>query len=72
MSYRPFNARTSGKGVRGNYRAQLNRIRRTRIAEVLECLDTQESGSGHAHLVQTFESTARRRAQPEVLGTTTE
>ena len=68
MSYRAFNSRTSGKGVRGNYRAQLNRIRRTRATEVLEHLSTEEPSSGYIDIVKAFESTARRRAQPEVVG----
>jgi len=68
MSYGRINTRASGKGVRCHYRAQLNRIRRTSVAESLEYIYQEESSNRHTPAFETFESTTRRGPQPEGMG----
>ena len=68
MSYRSVNSRSTGKGVRSNHRAQYNWFRCTGIEEALEHWDTEVESGRHTCFVEAFESTTRRRPQPEGLG----
>ena len=68
MSYRTQYASSVGKGVRSNHRSQLNWFRCTGIEEALEHYDQEESSRRYSGSFKTFESTARRRTQPQRLG----
>lgn len=72
MSYRSINARSTGKGVRSNNRAQYNWFRCTSVATALEHWDTTIESGRHTDSFETFEPTVRRRPQLEVVGTSTE
>lgn len=72
MSYRGFNPSSVGKGVRSNHRSQYNWFRCASAAQALEHWDTQIESGRHLDSFKTFEPTARRRSQPESMGTTTE
>ena len=71
MSYRTINARSTGKGVRSNHRAQLNWFRCARATEAVEHWDTEIESGRHIDSFKTFESTDRRGPQPESMGLTT-
>lgn len=68
MSYRSVNSSTTGKGIRSNHRSQLNWFRCTSVAESLEHWDTEIESGRHVDTFKTFESTGRRRSQPQSLG----
>ena len=68
MSYRSINPSSVGKGIRSNHRAQLNWFRRTSVADSVEHWDTEVESGRHINSFKAFESTARRRTQPQSLG----
>ena len=68
MSHRPINIKATGRTVRSNHRAQLNWFRCTSVAQSLEHWDQEIESGRHLDSFKAFESTTRRRTQPEVVG----
>jgi hypothetical protein len=68
MSYRAINPSSVGKGVRSNHRTQLNWFRRASVADSVEHWDQEVECGRHIDSFKTFESTARRRTQPQGMG----
>jgi len=72
MSYRAINTCSVGKGIRSNNRTQYNRFRCTGVKEALEYWDSEIESGRHITSFKTSESTARRRTQPQGMGTGSE
>ena len=68
MSYRSFNTRAVGKGIRSNNRTQYNRFRCASIAESLEYWDSEIESGRHINSFKAYESCHGRRPQFEKLG----